>query len=248
MTTTLVTHCGARKVERAELDTFEAPPATKPWFPVKHGVVIDTVGTALESAGFAVQRTQLAVGRNGAQMFATLDLAAPLAGGAALAVGIRNSTDKSLPLGFVAGSRVFVCDNLAFNADLIVRRKHTINGATRFSEAIQRAVQSLATFQQVETARIGRLQQVELAADTADALILWAFERKLVPSTALEDVLNEWRNPSHPEFEARTLWSLFNCFTDVLGPRGQRNPQRYAALTMGLSALLDGAVPVASEP
>jgi hypothetical protein len=205
--------------------------------------VIDTVGTALESAGFAVRRTQLPVARNGNQMFATMDLMAPLTPGVALAVGIRNSTDKSLPLRFCAGSRVFDCENLAFQSELIVKRKHTINGAVRFQEAITLAVQGLPQFQAAEVARIGRLQQVELTPDTADALILRAFERKLVPSAALEDVLQEWRHPSHPEFQSRTLWSLMNAFTEILGNRGQRNPQRYAAVTMGLSALLDGAVP-----
>src|SRR4051812_22884309 len=63
--------------------------------------------------------------RGDARLFATVDLGSPLATGVTLAVGIRNSFDKSLPLGFVAGNRVFVCDNLAFRSDLSVKRKHT---------------------------------------------------------------------------------------------------------------------------
>ena len=39
-------------------------------------------------------------------------------------VGLRNSHDKSLPVGIAFGSRVFVCDNTAFIADHVIRTKH----------------------------------------------------------------------------------------------------------------------------
>src|SRR4051794_40060146 len=129
-TSALVTHCGARQVERPELDRIEPPPATASWFPVKHATVIDTVGGALTGAGFEIRAAKYALSRGDARLFATMDLATPLSTGVSLAVGVRNSVDKSLPLGFVAGSRVFVCDNLAFRSELLVRRKHTRNGAT----------------------------------------------------------------------------------------------------------------------
>ena len=127
-TSTLIAHCGAREVTRAELDCVEAPPATDTWFPVKHATVIDTVGNALTAAGFQIRGTKFALSRGDARLFSTVDLATPLSTGVNLAVGIRNSTDKSLPLGFCAGSRVVVCDNLAFSAELMVQSRHTRHG------------------------------------------------------------------------------------------------------------------------
>jgi hypothetical protein len=41
-------------------------------------------------------------------------------------VGLRNSHDKSFPVGIAFGSRVFVCDNTAFIADHVISRLHTI--------------------------------------------------------------------------------------------------------------------------
>lgn len=38
-------------------------------------------------------------------------------------LGLKNSHDKSLPIGIAFGSRVFDCDNLAFSADHVIRRK-----------------------------------------------------------------------------------------------------------------------------
>ena len=106
----LVLHCGARQVSsREELDAVEAPAATSTWFPVKHATCFDTVSSALTDAGFAIRRAQFGLARDDQRMFATLDLVSEVAAGVTLAVGVRNSTDKSFPLGFCAGSRTFVC-------------------------------------------------------------------------------------------------------------------------------------------
>jgi hypothetical protein len=111
---TLVAHCGARIVTRAELDQVEAPQPTRTWFPVRHSDVIDAVSNTLVGSGFLMRSTQFALTRENVGMFATMDLSTRLSDGVSLAVDLRNSIDKSLPLGFCAGSRVFCCDNLAF--------------------------------------------------------------------------------------------------------------------------------------
>jgi hypothetical protein len=238
-TSHLVTHCGARVVTREELDRVEAPPPSETWFPVKHSLVIDTVRESLQASGFQVERSQFALSRNDARLFATMDLASPLAAGVQLAVGIRNSTDKSLPLGFVAGARVFVCDNMAFRSELLVTRKHTRNGATRFQEAICQATQSLVQFREVESQRIRRYQHLELTDVKADSVLLRAYEQDVVSHRLLPQVIKEWRTPSFEEFGVRTAWSLLNAFTSVLGGRLKTNPQQFAALTIRLQDLLD---------
>ena len=40
---------------------------------------------------------------------------------------LRNSNDKRFPIKISFGSHVFVCDNMAFNADHVIKRKHTAN-------------------------------------------------------------------------------------------------------------------------
>jgi hypothetical protein len=152
--TQLVLHCGAKEVSREELATVEAPPPTKTWFPIKHSDVLDAVLETVDQTGFGVERMRLALSRQGAQFFGALDLRSPIADGASLAVGVRNSINQTLPLGFVAGTRVFICDNLAFRSELLVSRKHTANGRLRFREAISRAVGELESFRAVESRRI----------------------------------------------------------------------------------------------
>jgi hypothetical protein len=198
--------------------------------------------------GLVAAQPRYGVSRAGARLFATLDLATPIAEGVALAVEIRNSTDKSLPLGFCAGNRVFVCSNLAFHSELMVNRKHTRFGADRFREAIALAIRSLAQFQQVEAKRIETFRQTELLDVRAESLILRSFERGLVSSRQLSEVVAAYREPAFEEFLPRTLWSLLNAYTCVFGARQRTNPQRFAGTTMDLQAFLAAEMGLAGEP
>lgn len=155
-----------------------------------------------------------------------------------MALGIRNSTDKSLPIAFCAGSRTIACDNLAFSSEILIASKHTHFGEARFNEAISRTVQSLHQFRDTDAARIQRWQHRELSVDTADALLLRAYERQVITAPLLPLVIREWHKPSFEEFRPRTLWSLFNAFTTVLAGRQRSNLQRFAALTIRLHDLL----------
>jgi hypothetical protein len=233
-------HSGGRLCSEAELRAIPAPPPQGRWHPVAHACVLDAVTATLEGAGYQVRDRKLAIAREGRRFFGTLALATPLADGVALAVGVRNSIDKSFPLGFCAGSRVFVCDNLAFRSELLVRRKHTRFGQVRFQNAIADAVQSLASFQEAEAARIGRLMAADLSDDQALALMLRAMEQSVVAAPVLPKVLAEWRTPAHDygTGDRATTWKLLNCFTTVLGPRAVRNPNEYAGQTIRLNALL----------
>lgn len=242
-TTTLVTHCGAREVSREELNQIEAPPPTQTWYPVRHSTVVESVSDLLRTGGFEIQKATYAVSRQGARMFATLDLTTSLCTGVTLAVGIRNSCDRSFPLGFCAGSRVFLCDNLAFRADLLVARKHTRFGQDRFREAIAQAVGSLGQFQQVEADRIRRFQNLTLSDERAESLILRSFERGFVSYRALPALIQEWRQPSHDYGPDPSLWRLFNAWTTVLAPVAKRSPQRFASLTMDVQRMIDEHLP-----
>jgi hypothetical protein len=201
--------------------------------------VLAVVAQNLGDLGYRVERQQLGVMRDGSRFFATLDLACPVSDGTTLAVGIRNSVDKSFPLGFCAGSRVFVCDNLSFRSELLVRRKHTINGERDFVRRIAEAVAGLDSFRVQETYRIDRLRSLDLSDERADSLILRGYEAGIVGARELPRVLREWRNPPHEEFRSRTAWSLLNAFTAALKPHSATQPHAFAVRTMRLGALLD---------
>ncbi len=155
-----------------------------------------------------------------------------------MSIGIRNSTDRSTPIGFAAGERVFVCDNLAFSSEVVVSRKHTRFGERRFNDALSRAVLGLRQYQDVAAKRIEALQRFDLSEDAANSYLLQAAEKGVVGWRLLPQVIHEWRNPSHEEFKPRNAWSLFNSFTEVIKDRQKTQPARAAAETIQLQKLL----------
>jgi hypothetical protein len=236
----LMLHAGGRLCSYAELHAVPTPPAEGRWHPVGHARVLDTVVATLQGAGYRVRDQKLALARDSKRFFGTLDLDTPLAKGVSLAVGVRNSIDKSFPLGFCAGSRVFVCDNLAFRSELLIHRKHTRFGEMRFQNAIADAVQSLASFRAAEEHRIERLMAMHLTDDEALALVVRGMEKAIISAPIIPKVVAEWRNPKHDygTGERPTAWKLLNCFTTVLGPRAVRSPNEYAGQTIRLNALV----------
>jgi hypothetical protein len=235
---TLIAHKGCRIVPREVIERVAVPAPTATWFPIGHDAVLTGIETAMKDAGFQIARAAYAISPTGGKFFGTLDLTSGMADGVTLAVGVRNSIDKSLPLGFCAGSRVFVCDNLSFSSELVVRKKHTRFGGDRFREEIAAAVGSLVQFQAVETRRIQVLKAAELGDRAAESLVLRSWEKGILSHLTMPLVLKEWREPTYQEFQPRTAWSLFNAYTTVLGKVGTKDPKRYADITMSLTGLI----------
>jgi hypothetical protein len=236
----LMLHRGGKLVTREELEQFKAPPPEGRWYPVVHARVRDRVRETLDAAGYQIVKEQLAVARDGQQFFGVMDLATPVSSDkVCLSIGVRNSVNKTFPLGFCAGSRVVVCDNLSFHSELMVRRKHTRFGEQRFNQAIAEAVSKLASFRDEEAKRVEVLQSTELSDVLAESLILRAWERGVILTHQLPRVVEEWRKPSHEEFAGRTAWSLFNAITAALKERSVTQPRSFVAATMQLHHLLE---------
>ena len=241
-TSTLINHCGGRDLSREELATLEAPPATPTWYPIPHRQVLDSVWETLLGAGFEITASRCSVSHGGARFFGTLDLKNRLSdasGGVSLAVGVRNSVDKSFPIGFCCGTRVFVCDNLSFTSEVIVSKKHTRFGRDRFLEGISQAVTGLHQYQESARQWIERLQRWDLSEDAANSYLLQAYECEIIGTRLLPLVIEEWRKPAFEEYRPRTGWSLWNCFTTVIGrSRQAAHPAQAAASTIRLQRLL----------
>lgn len=237
---TLITHCGARQVTWGELDLIPTPAATETWFPLSHSQVLGSVVETLDAAGFGVKSMTLGVTADDARFFGTLQLQSEIVPGVGLAVGVRNSTDKSLPIGFCCGQWVFVCDNLAFSSEVVITKKHTRFGESRFNEGIANTVAGLGQYRATEARRIECFKNTELSPDRANSLILQAYEKRIIGARLLPKVIEEWRQPKHAEFREKTAWSLLNAFTEVIKDRQKRQPSRAAHETITLQKLIGG--------
>jgi hypothetical protein len=113
--------CPFRKLEAYA--TTKSTARTETWFPLSHSQVLGSVVQALDAAGFGVKSMAFAVTPDDVRFFGALQLQAEILPGVGLAIGVRNSTDKSMPIGFCCGQSVFVCDNLGFTSEVVITRK-----------------------------------------------------------------------------------------------------------------------------
>lgn len=213
----LVVHAGGRVVTRDDLALVEVPPATESYAPVPHERLAESLSTIGRDIlkGFALEKEQYALAREGKQMFGVLVFRNDSAE-LGLSIGFRNSYDKSMAIGIAIGASVFVCDNLALTGDITVLKKHTMNVWSSLEDtAIQTLYRSRKNFEKV-VADAAALMGTEIGDDEAFRLIGLLFGRGVLSPRQLPVVKQEWLLPSHEEFRPRTAWSFYNACTEAL--------------------------------
>src|ERR1035441_5030959 len=143
-------------VSEAEVRMIESPEYTDTWVPIAHKILIDEVDTALKEMSLEVDSTsrQFGIQRDGGQMFGVYHLVnhdSTMIDSAgkpmySLALGLRNSVDKSLAAGILFGARIFVCDNLSFVGEKSIARKHTLRILEDIPVLIRQALSEFGVF------------------------------------------------------------------------------------------------------
>ena len=140
----------------------------------------------------------------------------------ALAIGLRNSYDRSLSVGLVAGSQVFCCDNLAFSGESGMARKHTVHVFRDLPDLIYRMLSGVAAMREKIEGEISAMKECALERKDVHHLMLESVRANALPASKLPGVIENWDRPKHSEFEGRNAWSLYNAFTEVQKSRSPR--------------------------
>jgi len=213
----LVLHRGGWNCTLADLASVPVPEPTDSYHPVTYGRFVEEVELHVPRFGLKVQSSAFALAREGVQMFGVLTCSnGRAAADYALAIGLRNSYDRSLSVGLVAGTRVFCCDNLAFSGEVKMNRKHTANVFRDLPDLIYRMLSQVSSMRERIDGEIAVMKVRELPPAHAHHLMVEAIKKNVVPASRLPKVIEAWEEPKHEEFTPRTAWSLFNAFTEVL--------------------------------
>lgn len=214
-------HSGGELVPYEQLREMETPEATDTHVPIPHHAVVDMVKYSLGFYGHEVFEEHHAVHHDGMRYFGLLSLRSE-DGKYADTVGLRNSHDRKFPIGIGFGSRVFVCSNLAFIAEHVIKRKHTANAKRDLPGLVAQLIEPLADQRTQQQATIERYRNTELTSHLADHAIMEMYRTSVINVTRIADVYREWDQPSFEEFQDRpTAWRLFNAATYALEGRTQ---------------------------
>lgn len=215
--TDLILHCGASKVDLADVENVPTPAGTDTWTPIPHSALIDRVESTLVADGLRVVNQAHSLTRNGARYFGLMQVANGHEDqDHAWVLGLRNAHDKMFQAGMVVGSSVFVCDNLSFSGEIRFQRKHTRHILRDLPALVGESIGKLMTKWHEMSKRIEAYKNSDVSESSAHDLIVRAMDVKAITPTQLPHVLAEWREPKHSAFSPRTAWSLFNGFTEVL--------------------------------
>jgi hypothetical protein len=230
---TLMLHTGAEPVDYDALRQLPVPAATDTHVPIAHHAVVDMVRYSLGFYGHEIVAEDYGVTPDGLRFFGVLSLRSEY-GDYTDTVGLRNSHDKRFPIGISFGSRVFVCDNLAFKGDHVIRRKHTANAKRDLPGLVAEVVEPLQEQRKRQALTFDAYRRTDLSPIQVDHGIMQLYRAGVINLTRIADVLEAYDKPPHDR-GGETAWRLFNATTFALTGRVAEN----AAATKQLHDVID---------
>lgn len=231
---TLLLHSGASAVTYDDLRAVNTPEGTDSHVPVPHHEIVELVRYTLGFYGHEIVQEDHAIMPDGMRYFGLMTLRSAY-GDYGDVVGLRNSHDKSFPIGIAFGSRVFVCDNLALIGEHVIKRKHTVKAKRELPGLVTEIVAPLQAQRLAQNQKLLAYQQAALTDEAADHAILQMYRQDVIGVQAIGHVLKAWEEPPH-DWGGRTAWRLFNAATFALAGKVAERP----ALTKQLHQVIDG--------
>lgn len=219
--TDLIMHTpGGKFATWEDLKAVAVPQETDTYKPLPYTNLVEMTREIASArlTNFSLHKETFGLNKTGGQMFGVLRYANQKDPDLQLAIGMRTSYDKTLATAMCMGGSIFICDNLAFSANIHIFRKHT--GYLMLNDLetmIVRAVYAASSdYQKIQIDR-DLLMQVQI--DDRDAhhmLMVLGFREKVLSPNQFEPAYLNWERPPHEEFEPRTMWSLYNSVNQAL--------------------------------
>lgn len=203
-----------KDLTKHELIMLPLPMETRSYKPVSHGILLDTIEEKLYKNGMNIAEERFSSNGSGSQMFGVYTIQ----NGndeQRLNIGFRNSYDKSLALGMVAGATVIVCSNLMFTGEVKMMRKHTTGALRDFDHLVTRVINnSLQNFDilQEDTRKLKEIPMTtKEMAEIAGRMFI---NDDIITATQLSIIKKEIHFSKM--FKELTKWDFYNHCTEAL--------------------------------
>lgn len=229
------------RVDGHQLSQVSTPRGTHTHVPVPHSACVEIMKSECNNQGLnIVQETHL-LDKDNNRYFGLFQVS----GGKDVStiIGLRNSHDKSIPIGVCVGDAPFVCSNLCFNNEFVVKARHTFNVYSTIVERMRDVIAQAVQHKGLQQHRVDRMRNTNIWNNEGDAFIWDAVKDGAITLKQGFTTREQWRNPEHNEFRDRNVWSLQNAFTNTL--RKERNRHTHLARTGRIRQLIDKEFTVA---
>lgn len=224
----LILHCGANRVGRAELASLPIPAAKGPRHLVRPFIdditlvhdYLGAEGIIVEDEGYGIT---LDADKMPARFFGLIQARVGNYDGRdgySLMIGLRGSYNQTLARALAVGSRVMVCDNLAFSGEIDLSTKQTTNIAARFPAMLEAAIGQIPLLAEHQAIRFEAYRNQTLSKAQGDHLLIELVRKDALAPSYLNRAIREWDSPRHDEHatEGRTMWRLHNAVTEAIKP------------------------------
>jgi hypothetical protein len=226
----LILHAGAQAIDRFALGQLPQPKPLGPRhnpLPFAEDVRLVTEELAQHGLVSTDEAFGVTYTKDGdpARFFGVLELASERTDHS-LVVGLRGSYDQSISRGLAVGSRVFVCDNLAFSGEVTYQTKQTTHIADRLPRMIAEAALKVPALAELQNVRFDKYRLAEIKPRWGDAALVELVRREVLNSQTFLRAVQEWDQPSHEEHaeDGFTAWRLHNAVTEAIKARDPERP------------------------
>lgn len=216
-----------QKVSRTQLDVMPVPPSIGRWHnPIAFGEFVNEVENQLDRVGLVINKEEHLVGHEGMRYFGLMEVA-PKEGQLITSdewkvlMGLCGSHDQSVGRKIALGDYVMVCSNLCFRGDIYTSStRQTLNIWNRLPGMLYNAVSRIPQMAELEDQRIEKFKNTVLSTPQAMDALASIFMDKGLSSAQLGRSIHEWHEPTFPEFDGHTAWTLENAITQAVKPTG----------------------------
>ena len=228
----LILHSGAEAIGREAIHAYPTPEPTMGMRrgketvahqPIPHELLVRATEKELQFYGFEVVNQAYGMTKDGNRFFGVMELRGDNldgndggAGDFKRMLGLRNSHDKSFAGGLAIGSRVMVCDNLAFSSELCCTHKHTKNIIKNLTGMIHESMGGLGEMFDYQAKRIRKYKEADLAQTKVSDTIIKLLEGQAIVGSQVLKVVEEYRKPSNECGTNGKMWNLFNAVTEQM--------------------------------
>jgi hypothetical protein len=227
-TANLMLHAGATRCELERLHEAVTPESTNTFSPINHAEFVNMMRDELTVQGYTIDNEEYGVADGriyidkekviipDARMFGTFTLKSEAGNkGYDLAVGFRNAHDKSMATGMFLGSRIFVCDNMAYSGEVHIVRKHSPTNMLELPSELADAIAGIKHGAKKQDEVFDGYKDTKISERDFSHLVCEVTKNDILPITKIKSLLHEWDEPTHEEFADHNMFSAFNAVTEV---------------------------------